>query len=479
MKKILSLSTTLVILVAMNLTVFAASNTYHLDELGLRVTIPSGYSVITKDTPANDPIFYYLNTTKSNILTQFEESHIYLNAISDTYNEEVVITMTENSLSNFSLLSDTVLDTLASSLSEQYIEYGISISKYEIYKHTQAKFVKIYFTDIAETVHGLQYYTVYNGKAMNFTMRSYEGNISSRQESVIKAIINSIKYNEAPPAPAEGKNTAAFTHTDPDSGVTFTVPANWERKEFTKDREYIDVKFVSTKEDGCTIIYGSTDMWSMMSTTEKLGSTRSDINNAAFTKSDIAEMYDITADRISIVTYNGTEYFKCELTHSSNTYGFAISVTMTQLVYINNGWGYTFQFGGTDTHKMYSDFEKLLNSVHYPVTPPVASYETSSRFVESSSDSELSDNNSGNNAGIIAVILVLLIPTVVVVLVLLHRDKKANPVDNSGDKEERVSPALEPQDKSEQNIFCTNCGQKLPSESAFCHICGNKINKES
>ena len=455
-----------------SLFVFAASGTYDIDELDLRLTIPTGYSVITRDTPASDSIYDSLGTTQSDIIEHFEESNIYLDAISDSYNEEIVVTMTESDLSNFSLLSDTLLDSLASTLSEYYITYGFSVSKYEIYNHSQAKFVKLYFTDIAGSVHGLQYYTIYDGKAINFTMRSYQGSISSRQENTIKAVVNSIKFKNSPPVAQESKNTPSFVHNDYDSGVTFTVPANWEQQDLTKDREYIDVKFASTKEAGCTIIYGSTDMWSEMSSYEKIGNTRSGIDNSALSRSDIAEMYDITADEISTVTYNGVEYYKCEVTQATDVYGLEISLTMTQLIYLNNGWMYTFQFSGTSSHKMYADFEKLLNTVSFPEVY----YETSSEVTAIASDTQEDDSDS--NGGVIAVISLLLIPAIIMIPIFIFRSKKDDRVENENAMEKRAAYESQSHNAPEQFVFCTNCGQKLPNNSTFCHICGNKIKEE-
>ena len=467
MKRLFAIVLTALLLLAMplNVSVSAASNTYDLDELALKVTIPSGYSVITRDTPASDPIFSDLGTTKSALISQFEASSIYLNAISNTYNEEVVVTMAENNLTNFSLLSDMALETLTSAMIDQYKDYGISVSKYDIYHHSQAKFVRLYFTDTGKTVHGLQYYTVYDGKAMNFTMRSYEGSLSSRQENAIKTIVDSIKYDKDPPVPEVGEDTDAFTYTDSEGGVTFIVPANWKQEEFYKDREFIDVKFGSTKEDGCLMIYGSTDMWSQMSAADRVGYTRSDINNSAFTKADIAEMYSTTADKITTVTYNGVQYFKGEPKYTSNTYGVDLSVTMTQLVYIENGWMYTFQFGGPSTHKLYSDFESLMRSVKYTSAP-------------NSAGTGVGNKNNGNaddNSGVIAVVVLLAIVAVVVVVIVVSRKRKS---------EKYYTPtytpaAPQPPKPAEPTIPCRNCGRALPLDSAFCHVCGTKIEKES
>lgn len=238
------------------------------------------------------------------------------------------------------------------------------------------------------------------------------------EENGYELLEYSIKYDKAPPVSEPGEDTDSFVHTDTDSGVTFTVPANWKQEAFSKDREFIDVKFVSTKDNGCTMIFGSTDIWALMSASDKVGYTRAGLNNSAFTKSDIAEMYGTTADKISVVTYNGVQYYKGEKDYSVDTYGIDLSVSMTQLVYIDNGWMYIFQFGGTSSHKLYSNFESLLNSVQYPTVSNVSG-------VDSANNTPSGTDNSDDSSGVVAVIVLLIIIAVIVIPVILSRKKNA------------------------------------------------------
>lgn len=457
MKKFLQIAfvVALAVILACNTTVFAASSTYNMPEMGLRVTIPPGYSVITRNTPATDPIFNRLGINGHELINHFESSGIYLSAVSDVYNEEIVVTMTEGTLDNFGTLSDTTLNALASTIVNEYTKYGVSVLKYDIYQHSQAKFIRVYLADAANSVHGLQYYTTYGGKAMNFIMRSYQGAISSRQESVTKTLVDSIKYNSDPPIVDSGGDTASFEYTDIDSGVKFTVPSNWKQEAFSQDRQFIDAKFVSTKEAGCTMFFGGNDLWAAMPDADKIGYVRSDIDNSIFTKEDIAEMYEISADKVSLYSYNGVEYYRCEVTDSVEVGELDVSLTMTQMIYVDNGWMYMFQFGGTSTHKLYSDFEDLLRSVEYPV----ASYEVyeTDWDDEMRGETEYSDDDDKNHNGGMLIILGLIFSGAAVIIIFVCVKRTKN---------KKVAV---------QTMLCPHCGQNLPSDSDFCHICGTKI----
>lgn len=437
-----------------------AATTYDLPELGLELTVPSGYSTITRDTPADDPIFRELGTTKSSVISNFQASNMYLNAIAKDYSDEIVVVMTENTIvDDLNLFSDAMMETLASSLINEMSDWGVTATKYDIYEHSQAKFLRVYFAFNDNSVYGVQYYTIYNKKTINFTIRSYTGNLSSTQEYTLKALVDSAIFKTAPLSPESGVDTKSFTYTDNDTGVSFTVPANWTQEPLSKDRETIDVKFVSTKDAGRIICYGSVDFWGQMTDNEKRGYTRKDFNNYIFSVADIAEMYGTTADNVSLVTYNGIQYYKIEATASADMYGLEFSATMTQLVLLDNGWFYLFLFGGTDSQALYADFESLMKSVQYPESPTA------------SADSSVTDIIT------ITAIALLLFAVIIVVVIRKRAEALERKATYNYTSHEETTNHIHPA-ATNASIYCRKCGQELPADSMFCHICGTKIVKE-
>ncbi len=471
MKRLFAITLTVLLLLSVqfNISVFAASNTYKMDELGLEVSFPSDFTVITEDISSSAPIFDRLGTTKSAVISKFKSENIYMNAIpNNSSTEEIVVTMTNGVVDNLSVFSDGTLKTLASSLTKEYENYGITVTKYDIYQHSQAKFIRVYFTDTANSAYGLQYYTNYDAKAMNFTMRSYDGPISSRQEKTIKTVVDSIKYNTDPPSADPPEQTNSIEYLDKDTGVKFTVPANWPKKELSKDREFIDVMFASTEEEGLAIMYGSVDLWSQMSASDKAGYSRSDFDNSQFTISDMEEYFAVDTGKVSKVTkvtYNGVEYFITTLSATQEMYGTEFTIDMTRVVRFRNGWLHEFQFGGTRDNPYFSDFEALLNTVEYP----------SETTTPSSNTGSLNSDNEGNDGTVVEVIIFLLVVAGIVVFAVIYTRKN---------KQEEIvtSPPpiiVEEDDKIAVNTKeCPNCGQELPLESAFCHKCGTKTTKK-
>ena len=132
-KRIMQICITIIcILSLLVLPAHAASSKYTIPELDLTLSIPTEYDVFTLDMSSNDPLFSDYGTTKADLDAQFAASSIYLDAISTVRNEEIVVTMTDSPLPNLNGMGDTTLMTLAAALVNEYTNYGITVTDYDI-----------------------------------------------------------------------------------------------------------------------------------------------------------------------------------------------------------------------------------------------------------------------------------------------------------------------------------------------------------
>ena len=459
------------------MSVTAASNTYDISawRTKVEVAIPEGYDVITRDTPSGDPIFRKLGTTSSVVFDEFERYDIYLKARSS---DNIVVTMSERVLDHFDLLSDTTLPGRIAQLEGWYAKYGLKIVDYRLCHNAQLQFLEIYFTDPVRNISALQYYTVYNGRSVSFILYSNSVRLNEKQENTLKAVVNNSRISNAPTYTDPDADTEAFQYTDTDSRVSFTVPKNWKQVGFAQEKELADVQFVSTKDAECTMVFGGTDIWGKMSASDTIGHTREDLNSSKFTMADIADFFGISADKVSMVTYNGAQYFQFETDYPLDIYGDGIWRHVTQLVHIDSGWMYMFQFSGTSTHKRYSDFEKLLNSVNYPAVSEAEATDPSkpATSVPDPSKQDSLKSDLYNAAAIVFVVLLLLLIATVIVIAVATIPKKRNEILPKLEHSPTYhAPETKPISNAEKTVVCKKCGEKLIENRRFCTRCGTEM----
>ena len=230
MKKLMILVILAGMLCSISIPAFAASDTYELDEVGLTVSIPADYSVITRDTPENSSVFSELDTTKADMMALFEENSIYLDALSPAIDEEILVAMAPNDINNMSNFNDSLLQQIAKGVADTYRLMGYEISQYEIYQKGTVKYIKFYYTQTKTNTHSLHYYTIIDNKAINIIMHSYKGSLTAQQEATVKNVIDSIQFKKAPSGTVSGEDTKPFVYTDQENGLTFTVPQTGKRK---------------------------------------------------------------------------------------------------------------------------------------------------------------------------------------------------------------------------------------------------------
>lgn len=448
MKKIAAMLMAIMLVSNLVIPARAASEEYVVSEMGISLKIPDEYIVFTRDMDKNDPAFADFGISKETLMDQFDTAHIYLNAVLPNGNEEIVVTMEENIISEFNGLGETSLLMLASTLKDGYEEYGISVSSYDIYHHPQLEFIRVYFNTTDETTYGLQYYTIYGGQAMNFTMRSYDGPISGSQERTIQNVVDSVELHFYVPTKTPVEETPAFVHTDPDTGTTFTVPANWSVQPFSKERDILDIQFSCAEDPALMISYASYDLWSELSFFEKLFMSRSKAEELLSSTEYIAEMMEVPESSISKKVFNGKEYYFVETTYATEMYGMNFSSKVNLAVHIEDGWCYMFYFYGESNNPHYDEFVQLVKSVEYGDV-----------------------GTSGAGVGIAVVIIIT--AAIVCVIVILKKKSKKKPATAATPK------IAQPEILIDQDyIYCHHCGNKLPNDSLFCNICGTKMIKE-
>ena len=173
---------------------------------------------------------------------------------------------------------------------------------------------------------------------------------------------------------------AGYKYTDTDTGVTFVVPDGWYKAALSQERQIIDVKY--RNDNNATFMYGKVDIYSSLSEEEKGKYSRSDIDNSLLSKEDVAAALGATDSKVSMVTYNGKEYFKVSYNSYSELMGTNVYINMVALARVDNGYLFTFQFTGDEYSQDYRDFESLLNSVEYPFQESSAHKSSSSFFTE-------------------------------------------------------------------------------------------------
>ena len=467
------------------LPAFAASDTYELDELGMSIEIPSDYVVFTRDVRSDDPNLSAYGVTKDELSSLMLERNVYLNAWDKDINYEIIVTMTESQLVDYNQLSDTTLNGLVSALDTEYAAMGITLIRSDIYQHSQAKFAKIYISqpNNGETAYGLQYNTVYGGKAINITLQSYSGKIDASKETIIQIIVNSVHFDNEPQYSESPAQTEAFTYTDKDSGMTFTVPANWVEAPANEENKTVHARFTSNLENGLSIAFLCQDLYELdeykteLSATERFLLSRDMIGNDAFTKADVAELYGCEEKDVAMVTYGGKEYYSAETVATTVSHGLTLSLPMTYLVRCENACMYAFVFNGHSSSEYFRDFENLVSSVTYP---------------------EFEDDGAIRNQTLVAYLLLAVIVLIALCVLIVFicrsaiRKNKARQTNGSMTEDLPVKTEVEPiTDVSpirmptspefrvsrggDSIAFCHRCGNRLMSGSRFCNRCGTKV----
>jgi len=179
----------------------APGGVYELAELGIRIAMPENTLVFSRNVAEDDPNLALIGMTKEQILDVMLDQDIYLNALEENGEYELVVSMTRNPIVSLSALDEDELNENMESLEQEYEKVGAQLLNCVVYDQADAKFLEIRFsmTEDNFTTYGLQYYTIYNNKAINVTLHSYIGEITANHETLMRNIVNSIEFTAGDP----------------------------------------------------------------------------------------------------------------------------------------------------------------------------------------------------------------------------------------------------------------------------------------
>ena len=346
----------------------AGASGYTIDEIGMTIAIPDDFAVFTRDMRDNDPLLIQYGLTKTSMLSAMNSDGSYLVAFDKEVTCDIVVSMEPSPLEDFSAMNDLLLDAFSSAFSSAYENLGMTVTKTESYHQGQTKFAVIHFnySETSGTVYSRQYVTVHDGKAIYIAYHSYAGQITPAAATMLQGVIDSIGFSKGATPVRQTPAAAGNVYIDPATGASFTIPDNWTEVSLLLSHELLCAKFKSIEDINLSITYGYADLWSNMSSLERRGSSRSDINGSYYSTAEIASLYGVPTSEVKKVTYGGNTFYIVFMTESAEAYGFNVTITMAQAVTLSNGYMYIFQFNDSADNSRYSDFEALLSSVKLP-----------------------------------------------------------------------------------------------------------------
>ena len=177
----------------------AIGNIHDLPELGMKVEIPDGYYVYTRESDIDDSEVTVFDTTMLKIRRRMEQNNVYLEAGNTDKTREISIIMARLEPEyDFRVLSKQELDAVCSDMGNYYDDKtGTLFTKSEYYYTDSAIFIKHYAT-MQKGSHSkrdiIGFFTVRNGKAITIRLISLESEIFEERELQIEEIIDSVTF---------------------------------------------------------------------------------------------------------------------------------------------------------------------------------------------------------------------------------------------------------------------------------------------
>lgn len=216
------------VLVLGTVTAYAEDMTpYHVEEVGMTVSLPAQWPSITRNLEENDPLLQSLGMTKTQAEQFLQERNIYLNGLivdeaTETFTGEFVLMVQENKDTKAAFNLKDIPDSDVKKIEEEGKKLtlnelqenddkgqlndisGMSLTFNGRLEHPQALFLRMEgnFQQSGQNVAALGYMTIVNGRQYNFYYRSYLGAITPDEQKLVEKIMDSVQFDEIQKKPS-------------------------------------------------------------------------------------------------------------------------------------------------------------------------------------------------------------------------------------------------------------------------------------
>lgn len=467
-------------------TASASSKSYKITDLGIQCTIPDTFTLVfSRDSIKTDDDVASLGLTKAEVLQLFSESNIYLEAGTKNFETDFRITMVPSTLDDFSTYGDTLLQGLASEMVDGLKAYSYSVISWEIYHHPDTEFIVVQYSlpAYAAYSYGIQYYTVMNMQAINFTCL-FLSRPTSSDKAMLKGIIDSALFENAPAKTSEEDakhNYPAFNYSD--NYVSFHLPDGWKQTETDPSHTSLNAKFQRGENADVIFTYGCIDVWSQLSTYEKQSLSRADCSFSSMTNTEITDTISgeyenngIVINNSSVLEVSGKKCAQATFTTHGDAYGIPLEVTTTQVTFLENGYMISFTISQDSSSKYYSEFIRILESVKFQILESDHSNTNSSNQPSSAEPSKSKSGGSFSERNTFLYVLcggaVMVVLAIAIIIIVRKRAAKTQ-VDSL--PYSVIDNKLQNDTASSQLLFCHKCGARLVAGKNVCQNCGASI----
>ena len=369
-----------VLLLALCLAFAAGAEDYvRIEEGDIVVPVPEDYDVITRNIEDDDPVLKKYGFTKEQVVSLYENSHIYLEMIDQSRRDSFVLTIVDSDVEELGKLSDIEVETLLSASAKSFQSYGMTVDESSVYENDDGvKYLKFVIHD-ATGVNKVQYSAISKGKILNFTFSSMTGaDLDEDQLLLAEDIVDYTVFNVSSMA---GGAPMPFTFTDDDTDLRFSVPEGWASGDKdTYESDFGEAPFDSfdaffSRYPGYNdeIFFSSDYEWDEMPQEfrDYFGNDRSKMNDKDLSKRLASQWIGAEESEFKQVSYGGVNYLKAERELDEGEKTIA-------LVTYRNGYIYTYYYYGPSDSDVFSEFEQILKTAVYPKIEEAAPVETDS-----------------------------------------------------------------------------------------------------